>query len=68
MRVQIELASPRVGEWYLVREGTYLVGFSGVHAHELALKQQRELTQLLNATAPDHDIQAEEMSSTVFDD
>ena len=51
MRVNIELASPRHGEWYLVSEGTYLVGFSGLHAREMAMKQQRELTQLLNAAA-----------------
>lgn len=51
MRVRLELASPRSGEWYVTVDGTYLVGFTGLHARELAVQQQRELTQLL-ATSP----------------
>ncbi|MQA28371.1 MAG: hypothetical protein GEU82_00830 [Luteitalea sp.] len=68
MRVQIELASPRAGEWYVVSGGTYLVGFSGVHAHELALKQKQELTELLNATPACPAADADDLSSAVKDD
>ena len=67
MRVHIELASPRHNEWYLVSAGTYLVGFSGLHAHEMAIKQQRELTQLLNAAAAPPDSADYSSSSTVSD-
>jgi hypothetical protein len=68
MRVHIELASPRHGDWYLVSEGTYLVGFSGLHAHEMAMRQQRELTELLNAAAVSPDSADHSPSSTLSDD
>jgi hypothetical protein len=68
MRVHIELASRRIGEWYVVSEGTYLVGFSGLHAREMALKQQQELTQLLNAAAVSADSTGDTPSSTLSDD
>lgn len=67
MRVLIELASPRPGDWYVVSEGTYLVGFSGLHARELAVKHQQELTQLLNAAALGPESRAEDDRSTVTD-
>lgn len=68
MRVYIELASPRMGEWFVVSGGTYLVGFSGLHAREMALKQQQELTLLLNAAAAALESRVDTPSSTLSDD
>jgi hypothetical protein len=68
MRVRIELASPRIGEWYVISEGTYLVGFSGVHARELALKQQQELTQLLNTPGLDQGSHGDATTPAIPDD
>ena len=68
MRVNLELASSRAGEWYVITEGTYLVGFRGLHARELAVRQQRELTALFNAAAAESDDPGGEPNSTVPDD
>jgi hypothetical protein len=68
MRVQVQLASPRDGEWYVISEGTYLVGFSGVHAHELALQQLAELSKLLNAVVGEAGFDQDRPSSTFSDD
>jgi hypothetical protein len=55
MPVRMELASRRAGEWYVVSGGTYLVGFWGIHARELAQRQQQELTALFNAADAESD-------------
>jgi hypothetical protein len=47
MPIRLGLSSSKSGEWYITSNGTYLVGFSGPHARELAIKQQRELAALL---------------------
>ena len=48
MPIRLALSSARAGEWHITSEGTYLVGFSGPHAHELAIQRQEELVKLLN--------------------
>jgi hypothetical protein len=68
MPVHMELASPRAGEWYVVSEGTYLVGFRGIHARELAVRQQRELTELFNAAAAEAGTALDRTNPTVSDD
>jgi hypothetical protein len=68
MGVHFELTSSRAGEWYVITEGTYLVGFRGLHAREMAVRQQRELTQLFNATATEPLAHPNEPTSTVKDE
>jgi hypothetical protein len=68
MGVNLELASSRAGEWYVIAEGTYLVGFRGLHARELAVRQQRELTALFNAAAAEVEERNSDEDSTVQDD
>ena len=68
MPVRMELASTRAGEWYVVSEGKYLVGFRGIHARELAVRQQRELTDLFNAAAAESEARADPENTTVPDD
>jgi hypothetical protein len=68
MRVHIEVASPRPGDWYVITEGTYLVGFRGLHARELAIRQQLELTALFNAAAEESEDQEDVPNSTVQDE
>lgn len=48
MPIRLALSSSREGEWYITAGGTYLVGFSGPQARELALRQQQELAELMN--------------------
>jgi hypothetical protein len=48
MPIRLALSSARAGEWHITSEGTYLVGFSGPHARELAVQRQQELAQLLD--------------------
>jgi hypothetical protein len=48
MPMRLALTSTRAGEWHITSEGIYLVGFSGPHAHELAVQRHQELAQLLD--------------------
>lgn len=57
MPIRLALTSTRAGEWHITADGIYLVGFSGPHAHELAVQRQQELAQLLqdvDAAKPPH--------------
>jgi len=48
MSIRLALTSARAGEWHITSDGTYLVGFSGPHAHEFAVQRHQELAQLLS--------------------
>jgi hypothetical protein len=45
------LSLPRTEEWYVTVNGTYLVGFMGPGAHDFAVRQRQELSELLNGPA-----------------
>ena len=51
MPVKLTLSSHRPDEWYVTLDGTYIVGFAGPLAHSLAVRQQQELSALLNGAA-----------------
>lgn len=68
MAVHLELSSSRAGEWYVIAEGRYLVGFRGLHAREFAIRQQRELTALFNAAADESEGRHRQANRTVADD
>jgi len=51
MGIELSLSSDRNDRWYVTINGTYVVGFLGPEAHQLAMRQRQELAELLNPTA-----------------
>ena len=68
MPIRLALSSSREGEWYITADGTYLVGFSGPQARELALRQQQELAELMNRASSEKPTRNESTSASVRDD
>ena len=53
MASHITLCCRDDGHWYVTADGTYLVGFSGPRAHEMAARQRKELAELLECDEPE---------------
>ena len=45
---RLTLSTEHPGEWHVTADGTKIVGFSGRDAHELAERQLRELSELMD--------------------